>query len=133
MNQAQLVSKVSSSMYHQINEIGYATAVQTLMDLQILSKEDYERWRNGQVPYLEKVCKINLKKLAEVLQEMKRYAGKNDLKPSYTFYKQWGRKHKTTVQLRFSKTGSDYIEKLYATHYVRKGAEYSGSKDRGNL
>ena len=71
MNQAQLVSKVSSSMYHQINEIGYATAVQTLMDLQILSKEDYERWRNGQVPYLEKVCKINLKKLAEVLQEMK--------------------------------------------------------------
>lgn len=133
MNQAQLVSKVSSSMYHQINEIGYATAVQTLMDLQILSKEDYERWRNGQVPYLEKVCKINLKKLAEVLQEMKRYAGKNDLKPSYTFYKQWGRKHKTTVQLRFSKTGSDYIEKLYATHYVRKGAEYSGSEDRGNL
>ncbi|MBO5622075.1 MAG: nucleotidyl transferase AbiEii/AbiGii toxin family protein, partial [Butyrivibrio sp.] len=88
---------------------------------------------NGQVPYLEKVCKINLKKLAGVLQEMKRYAGKNDLKPSYTFYKQWGRKHKTTVQLRFSKTGTDYIEKLYATHYVRKGAEYSGSEDRGNL
>ncbi len=133
MNQEQLVSKVSSSMYHQINDVGYATAVQTLMDLQILSKEDYERWRNGQVPYLEKVCKINLKKLAGVLQEMKRYAGKNGLKPSFTFYKQWGRKHKTTVQLRFSKTGSEYIEKLYATHYVRKGAEYSGSEDRGNL
>ncbi|MBQ9301671.1 hypothetical protein [Butyrivibrio sp.] len=120
MNQEQLVSKVGSSMYNQINDVGYATAVKTLMDLQILSKEDYEKWRNGQVPYLEKVCKINLKKLAGVLQEMKRYAGKNDLKPSYTFYKQWGREHKTTVQLRFSKTGSEYIEKLYATHYVRK-------------
>lgn len=119
MNQEQLVSKVGSSMYHQINDVGYATAVKTLMDLQILSKEDYEKWRNGQVPYLEKVCKINLKKLVGVLQEMKRYAGKNDLKPSYTFYKQWGRKHKTTIQLRFSKTGSEYIEKLYATHYVK--------------
>lgn len=120
MNQTQIVSKVSSSMYHQINDVGYATAVQTLMDLQILSKEDYERWRNGQVPYLEKVCKINLKKLAGILQEMKRFAGKNGLKPSLTFYKQWGRKHKTTVQLKFSKSGSEYIEKLYATHYVKK-------------
>ena len=47
---------------------------QTLMDMQILSKEDYERWRNGQVPYLEKLCHINLKKLASVLDEMKRYS-----------------------------------------------------------
>ena len=109
-------------MYQQINNIGYATAVQTLMDLQILSKEDYERWRNGLVPYLEKVCHINLKKLAAVLDEMKRYAAKNGLKPSYTFYKQWGRKNKSTVQLRFSKTGNDYIEKLYATHYVRRNS-----------
>ena len=119
MNQEQLVSKVGSSMYHQINDVGYATAVKTLMELGILSKEDYERWRNGQIPYLEKVCKINLKKLAGVLEEMKRYAGKNNLKSSFTFYKQWGRKNKSTVQLRFSKTGNEYIEKLYATHYVK--------------
>ena len=119
MNQSQLITRVDSSMYQQVNNTGYATAVQTLMDLDILSKEDYERWRNGQIPYLEKVCKINLKKLAGVLEEMKRYAGKNDLKPSFTFYKQWGRKNKSTVQLRFSKTGNEYIEKLYATHYVK--------------
>ena len=119
MNQAELINKVNNSMYHQVNTTGYATAVQTLMDAGILSKEDYERWRNGQVPCLEKVCKINLKKLAGVLEEMKRYASKNNLKPSFTFYKQWGRKNKSTVQLRFSKTGNEYIEKLYATHYVR--------------
>ena len=63
MNQAELISKVNSSMYHQVKITGYATAIQTLMDVGILSKEDYERWRNGQVQYLEKVCKINLKKL----------------------------------------------------------------------
>lgn len=119
MNQAELINKVNSSMYHQVKTTGYATAVQTLMDLGILSKEDYERWRNGQVQYLDKVCKINLKKLAGVLEEMKRYAAKNNLKPSFTFYKQWGKKKKSTVQLRFSKTGNEYIEKLYATHYVR--------------
>lgn len=94
MNQAELINKVNSSMYHQVKTTGYATAVQTLMDLGILSNEDYERWRNGQVQYLEKVCKINLKKLAGVLEEMKRYAAKNNLKPSFTFYKQWGEKEK---------------------------------------
>ena len=126
MNQSELIKKVGSSMYQQLNNIGYATAVKTLMDMQILSKEDYEKWRNGQVPYLEKVCHINLKKLASVLQEMKCYAAKNNLKPSYTFYKQWGRKNKSTKQLRFSKTGNEYMEKLYATHYVKNKAEERG-------
>lgn len=91
-NHDNLVGEVGNSMYHQVNNTGYATAVQTLMGMHILSKEDYERWRNGQVPYLEKVCKANLKKLAAILNEMKRYATKNNLKPSFTYYKQWGRK-----------------------------------------
>lgn len=121
-NRNDLAGEVGNSMYHQVNNTGYATAVQTLMDLQILSKEDYERWRNGQVPYLEKVCKINLKKLASILDEMKRYAAKSDLKPSFTFYKQWGRKNKEAVKLRFTKTGNEYMEKLYSTHYVKKAS-----------
>ena len=122
-NHDNLVGEVGNSMYHQVNNTGYATAVQTLMDMQILSKEDYERWRNGQVPYLEKVCKINLKKLAAILNEMKRYAAKNNLKPSFTFYKQWGRKNKSTIKLRFCKTGNEYMENLYATHYVKSASE----------
>ncbi len=121
-NRDNLFGEVGNSMYHQVNNTGYATAVQTLMDMEILSKEDYERWRNGQVPYLEKVCKINLKKLAFILDEMKRYAAKKDLKPSFTFYKQWGRKNKEAVKLRFTKTGNEYMEKLYATHYVKKAS-----------
>ena len=44
------------------------------MDLEILLKVNYERWRNGQVPYLEKVCNINLKKLSTILHEMRVYA-----------------------------------------------------------
>ena len=122
-NRDNLVGEVGNSMYHQVNDTGYATAVQTLMDMRILSKEDYERWRNGQVPYLERVCKVNLKKLAAILQEMKRYATRNDLKPSFTFYKQWGRKNKSTIKLKFTKTGNEYMENLYATHYVKKASE----------
>ena len=122
INQNELVKAVGSSMYQQIKEKGYATAVDTLMDMHILSKQDYESWRNGRVPYLEKVCNINLKKLDSVLKEMRRYADRNGLKPSFTCYKQWGRKNKPTIKLRFSMTGNEYMEKLYATHYVRKAS-----------
>ena len=45
-NHDNLVGEVGNSMYHQVSNMGYATAVQTLIDMQILSKEDYERWRN---------------------------------------------------------------------------------------
>ena len=46
MNDKELIGKVHSSMYHQLKRKGYATAVDVLMDLEILSKVNYERWRN---------------------------------------------------------------------------------------
>lgn len=47
------------------------------------------------------------------------YAIQHDLKPSYTFYKQWGQKGKK-IKLRLSKSGDLDIEKHYSTHYVVK-------------
>ncbi len=124
MNDKELIGKVHSSMYHQLKKRGYATAVDVLMDLGILSKVNYELWRNGQVPYLEKVCKINLKKLSTILHEMRVYAKKGNLKSSFCVYKRWavkkkdGQGRKPVIKLRFSKNGSDDIEKWYATHFV---------------
>lgn len=119
-----MVVKIHSSMYQQLKKRGYATPVDVLMDLEILSKKDYELWRNGKIPYLEKTCNINLKKLSMILHEMRVYAKKSDLNPSYTVYKQWAVKkrneqgRKPVIKLRFSKSGSDDIEKWYATHFV---------------
>lgn len=87
MNDKELIGKVHSSMYHQLKRKGYATVVDVLMDLEILSKTDYELWRNGKVLYLEKVCKVNLKKLSTILHEMRVYAKKGNLKPSFCVYK----------------------------------------------
>ena len=41
MNETETIRAVHNSMYHQIQKIGYITSVQLLLDLQILSKEDY--------------------------------------------------------------------------------------------
>lgn len=124
MNDKELIGKVHSSMNQQLKKRGYATAVDVLMDLEMLLKVNYERWRNGQVPYLEKVCNINLKKLSTILHEMRVYAKKGNLKPSLCVYKKWavkkknGQGKKPVIKLRFSKNGSEDIEKWYATHFV---------------
>ena len=124
MNDKELIGKVHSSMYHQLKKRGYATAVDVLMDLEILSKTDYELWRNGKVLYLEKVCNINLKKLSTILHEMRVYAKKGNLKPSFCVYKRWavkkknGQGKKPVIKLRFSKSGSEDTENWYATHFV---------------
>jgi hypothetical protein len=72
------------------------------------------------VDYLERVCKVNLTKLSFIMGEVRAYARKNNLKPSFTFYKRWERKGKSTIKLRFSKSGNENVERGYATHYVRQ-------------
>ena len=119
MNNGEIIGKVHNSMYQQIKKTGVAAPVQVLMDLGVLSPADYERWRFGKVDYLERVCKVNLSKLSYIMKEIRSYARKNELKESWTFYKQWGGKgSKSAVKLRFSKSGSESIERGYATHYI---------------
>ena len=117
MGRKEMSVKIHSSMYNQIRDSGIATPVQVLMDLGYLSKADLEKWRFGRVDYLERVCVASLGKLSFVLREMRAYANASGLKPSQTFYRQWGRKGKA-VALRFSKTGEENIERSYATHYI---------------
>lgn len=118
MNDKELIPKVHSSMYRQMKETGVCIPVQVLMDIGILSNTDYDNWRFGKVDYLERVCKINMRKLSVVMREVRSFARKNNLKPSWTFYKRWGRKGKPTIKLRFSKSGDEGIERGYATHYI---------------
>ena len=124
MNDKELISAVHSAMYHQCQSRGYAAPVDVLMDIGVLPKKKYEDWRFGRVSYLESVCTVNLRKLSFIMHQMRVYAKKAELKPSFCYYKQWGvnkkngQGHKPVIPLRFSKNGSPEIEKSYATHFV---------------
>ena len=93
-----------------------------LMEIGVLPKQKYEEWRFGKIPYLEQVCTCNLRKLSVIMGQIRRYAQKTGLKPSFCYYKRWGVKkkhgHRPVILLRFSKSGKPEIEKAYATHYV---------------
>lgn len=124
MNDRELIGKVHSDVYHQCRSRGYAAPVDVLMEVGYLSKQDHENWRYGRVDYLERVCKANLSKLSLVMREMRSYAAKAGLKPSFCYYKQWATKKKNgqgrrpVIPLRFSKSNDPEIEKRYATHFV---------------
>ncbi len=120
MNDGELKSKVHSAIYHQLKERGFAAPVDVLVDIGVLTKENLDNWRFGRVPYLEKVCTANLKKLSAIMHEVRSYAVKNDLKASWTYYGQWGIKNGKRPKLRFSKSGDEKNEESYATHYLRK-------------
>jgi len=116
LNNRELQAKVRSVLCALVKEKGYASSVDVLMSLGYLTKEHYENWRFGRVSYLERVCQVNLKKLSAINHEIRVFAQKNGLKPSWTDYRKWGKGHSS--RLRFSKSGNARIEEFYATHYV---------------
>ncbi len=125
VKESELIGKVHSAVYHQCQKRGYAAPADVLVDVGVLPKQKYEDWRFGKVRYLEAVCTCNLKKLSFIMKQIRSYAKKSNLKPSFCCYKRWGVKkrhgHKPVIPLRFSKSGNLEIEKAYATHYVDSG------------
>ena len=116
MDKQNTKGQIHNAMYQNIKKKGYAAPVDVLMDIGVLSKKDYEDWRFGKVDFLERVCRANLSKLTDIMMEIRVYAVKNHLKPSWTCYHQWEKSKDN--RLRFSKSKDESIEQNYATHFV---------------
>jgi len=116
MNNNDLIKKVNITAGELLTKNGFIAPVNLLMELQYLTKKDYEEWRKGNIPYLERACQINLKKLSFIMKALRTYAKNRKLKPSWTAYMSWGKKNKRKLQ--FSKSGKHEIELAYSTHFI---------------
>ena len=94
LKNSDCTGKVHNSIYQQIQQHGMATPVQVLTDVGVLSAGDLDNWRLGRVDYPERICKVNLHKLAFIMKQVRLCAKKQVLKPSRTCYKQWGRRNR---------------------------------------
>ncbi len=108
------MNEVSSKLLH---EKGYISFVDILMRMEKLKKVDYESWRFGKVPCLEKVITLNLAKLNTMLRTLHENARRGGLKPSRAVYMSWGKGPKTL--LLFSKTGDPNVEAAYSIHFLK--------------
>jgi len=123
MNRHELGAKAISAAEQLLQTKGFISAVDVLMALGKLSKENYERWRFRRVPHLEEVLPGSLNQFQFLLRTLRSYARDElKLKPSRTMYMSWGKGRRQP--LRFSKYGSPHMEELYSTHYIgRKPAD----------
>ena len=112
----KLYPKVTAAVHKILKGGRVVTPVGVMMEIGYLRKDQFEDWRFGRVPCLERVMTCNLSKAQRVLMILKYHAQERGLKPSSTAYKKWGKGRKQL--LRFSVSGSPYMETLYATHYV---------------
>ena len=93
--------------------------VDVLVKMDILASKDLEDWRFGRVPYLERVIRGSLAALNRLLPILGFLCHDLNLVPSHTVYVKSGKGLRTP--LRFTKTGQERLEKLYARHFVWPG------------
>ena len=116
MNRRELEQAAIAAADRCLKVKGYISIVDVLMELGKLSREDCERWRFRQVPFLERVIHCNLAKLNVILRAVQANAARGKMKASWTAYMSWGKGKRQP--LRFSKTGDPNLERAYATHYL---------------
>ena len=118
MNNTDLEINIKCIISELSNDKGTICSIDVLLGLNYLTRIDYERWRNGQVEYLEKICQTNLGKLTTINKIIRQIATKMNLEPSLTVYNKYGKGPKQ--KLRFSKSGDFNIERAYSTHFLNK-------------
>ncbi len=87
-----------------------------LIEMGNLSQKNYEAWRKGQVPYLERVFEGCLSKVNRILRIIGFHTHDLNMVPRQTAYHQWGN-GKNRI-LRFSKSGDPNLEMAYSCHYI---------------
>ncbi len=127
-----LPARVEKAAAEALAARDYVSPIDVLVGLGWLQPEAVERWRRGQVDYLERVVETNLHRISEAMHLFRSWAVKQRLNPSETGYVTRKPRRET---LRFSKSGDATIERLYRTHSglpraVREEATASGGKGR---
>jgi hypothetical protein len=124
MNRRELEQAALSAADRCLKAKGYISMVDVLMELGMLSREDHERWRFRQVPFLEEVVHSNLARVNAVLRAVQTNSARGKMKASWTAYMSWGKGKRQP--LRFSKSGDANLERAYATHYLLPGEREVG-------
>jgi hypothetical protein len=114
-NKDALKKRVVNAAEAALAAQGYASAIDVLLGIGWLDAARVERWRRGQIAYLERCVESNLPRISMAMNLFRAWAISKGLKPSETHYV--GRRPRRQT-LRFSKSGHPAIEALYRTHWV---------------
>jgi hypothetical protein len=111
-NQKKLEERIRAAGEAALAKRKFVTAIDILVGIGWLTPVQVERWRAGQIPYLERVATASLPKLGTALRLFRSWAGRRGLKPSETTYR-----HRSQ-RLRFTRFGERNVERAYSTHWI---------------
>jgi hypothetical protein len=114
-NRNKLRQRVAGAAESALAKQGYVSAIDILTGIGWLDQATLKRWRQGQLPYLERGIQTNLSRISEAIKLFQAWAREKHLYPSETAYVARSPARPT---LRFSKSGDSRIERLYRTHWV---------------
>jgi hypothetical protein len=116
MNRRQIESRVVQAARQTLFHQHYVSAMDVLIGIGLLQSIHVKAWRQGKIPYLEKVIQGSLEKISYAMKCFRHWALQEGLKPSQTAYMRQTRQGKQLLQ--FSKSGTPSIEYAYSTHYI---------------
>jgi hypothetical protein len=114
-NRSKLEARVIKAAEAALAARSYVSPVDVLLGIGWLNAAAVERWRRGQIDYLERVVQANLSRISEAMKLFRSWATAKRLIASETAYV---RRAPSRPMLRFSKSGDPRIEQLYRTHWV---------------
>jgi hypothetical protein len=108
-----LYPKVVRATAELLKEADEISTVAILMKIGNLTQKDYDAWRRGRLPYLERAFQGSLSKANRYLRIIGFHAHDLNMSPSQHTYRQTGKKR----ILRFSRFDEPNVEKSYSRHY----------------
>lgn len=105
--------------------------VKVLLEMGNLNKKNFDAWRKGQVPYLERVFEGSLSKANRILRIIGFHVHDLNMVPKKIVYHQQGKGKKRI--LRFSKSRANNIEEAYSKHYVWNQSQEKKNQIIANL
>ena len=108
-----LYPKVMRATAELLKESDEISNVSILMKIGHLTHKDYEAWRRGRLPYLERAFQGSLSKANRYLRIIGFHAHDLNMTPIQRTYRQIGKKR----TLRFSRFNEPNVEKSYARHF----------------
>ena len=115
-NKETLKNRVIQAAETALQRQNYVSAIDVFQGVGVLTPDSVIEWKKGELPYLERAIRLNLKKISLSMKFFRIWAQEKGLYPSQTGYlsKSVSERHR----LIFSKSASPNIEKSYRTHFV---------------
>jgi hypothetical protein len=114
-NRPRLRGRVVAASEAALARQGYVSAVDVLMGLGWIHLATVNRWRRGQLPYLEREIPVEPSRIAEAMQVLRSWAAQRSLSPSEAAYIA---RTPARPALQFSEGGDPTMERLYRTRWV---------------